>query len=172
MGFSLSQFVQGTHRRKSTSRWISQLKLPYVSPTDHNLPNRFKKPRPIFSGTVRRFLETHPEFRVVLCVDKSERSLYNRLTPLYFPASRAEEEAAIWHLPADIGGPLGEPVDSERQIRIIQNPQHDAMERGKVSKYYEDAFVRQWRGKITILVWDNNNKSCKQGGSREVSRKL
>lgn len=43
LGFSLSQFVQGTHRRKSTSRWISQLKLPYVSPTDHNLPNRFKK---------------------------------------------------------------------------------------------------------------------------------
>ena len=64
-------------------------------------------------------------------MEKAERAVYNVLLPLYFPSSKAEEEAAIWHLPADIGGPLGEPlVDGERQIRIIQNPQHDAMDRG------------------------------------------
>lgn len=68
----------------------------------------------------------------MLCVEKAERTLYSALLPLYFPASKAEEEAAIWHLPADIGGPLGEPVvDPERQIRIIQNPRHDAMNGGK-----------------------------------------
>lgn len=87
------------------------------------------------AGTVRRFLEANAEFRVVLCVEKAERALFNVLLPLYFPASKAEEEAARWYLPADIGGPLGEPVDAtaaERQIRIIQNPQHDAiMNRGK-----------------------------------------
>lgn len=78
-------------------------------------------------------MEAYPEFRVVLCVEKAERALYTALTPLYFPASKAEEEAATWHLPADIGGPLGEPViaDPERQIRIIQNPRHDAMNGGK-----------------------------------------
>lgn len=82
---------------------------------------------------MRRFLEANPEFRVVLCVEKAEKALYNVLLPLYFPASKAEEEAAVYHLPSDIGGPLGEPVDAERQIRIIQNPQHDAMNRGKYS---------------------------------------
>lgn len=86
---------------------------------------------------MRRFLEAYPEFRVVLCVEKAERALYNVLAPLYFPASRAEEEVAVWQLPADIGGPLGEPVDPERQIRIIQNPQHDdAMNRGKQTFQY------------------------------------
>lgn len=81
---------------------------------------------------MRRFLEAHPEFRVVLCVNRVEKPLYNALVPLYFPANKAEEEAATWNLPADIGGPLGEPVDPERQIRIIQNPRHDdAMNGGK-----------------------------------------
>lgn len=86
----------------------------------------------LFSGTVRRFLEAHPDFRVVLCVERTDRSLYNALIPLYFPATATEEEAATWCLPTDIGGPLGEPNDPERQIRIIQNPHHeDAMNGGK-----------------------------------------
>lgn len=74
---------------------------------------------------------------MVLCVDKAERALYNALTPLYFPASKAEEEAATYHLPTDIGGPLGEPSDPERQIRIIQNPRHDAMNGGKYCSHYQ-----------------------------------
>lgn len=67
----------------------------------------------------------------MLCVARTEKLFYHALLPLYFPATRAEEEAATWYLPADIGGPLGEPVDTERQIRIIQNPRHDAMNGGK-----------------------------------------
>lgn len=94
-----------------------------------------------FKGTVRRFLEAHPEFRVVLCVERSERSLYNVLAPLYFPASATEEETATWQLPSDLGGSFGEPIDSERQIRIIQNPQHDAMSGGKSMQILHDACV-------------------------------
>lgn len=44
--------------------------------------------------------------------------------PLYFPRSEAEEESARWQLPADVGGCYGEPVMPDREIRIIDNPQH------------------------------------------------
>lgn len=44
--------------------------------------------------------------------------------PLYFPRSEAEENSARWQLPADVGGYYGEPVMPDREIRIIDNPQH------------------------------------------------
>lgn len=108
-------------------------------------------------GTVRRFLEAYPEFRVVLCVEKAERAVYNALAPLYFPASKAEEEAATWHLPTDIGGPLGEPSDPERQIRIIQNPRHDDAMNGGKYKY-----VRGESGAGSCIVIDAL-WNCKHG---------
>lgn len=55
------------------------------------------------------------------------------LLPLYFPRSKLEEEAACWQLPSEIGGPDGEPMLPDRQIRIIDNPQH-SLHGGK--RYY------------------------------------
>ena len=61
---------------------------------------------------------------VVLAVDNADLSIYEVLLPLYFPRSAAEEAQSRWLLPTDIGGPMGEPVLPDRQIRIIDNPQH------------------------------------------------
>ncbi|KAK6627925.1 hypothetical protein RUM44_010407 [Polyplax serrata] len=76
--------------------------------------------------TVRRFLEKYPDsFDVlVFVVDSTDFGIYEILLPLYFPRSEAEENKARWQLPTDIGGPHGEPILPDRQIRIIDNPQH------------------------------------------------
>ncbi|GJQ81537.1 hypothetical protein Trydic_g4898 [Trypoxylus dichotomus] len=76
--------------------------------------------------TVRRFLESFGSSldTVIFIVDSAEVGIYEVLLPLYFPRSKAEEEAARWQLPCDIGGPHGEPMLPDRQIRIIDNPQH------------------------------------------------
>lgn len=79
-----------------------------------------------FLGTVRRFLEKYPNaFDVlVFVVDSSDFGIYEILLPLYFPRSKAEENKARWLLPSNIGGFEGEPLLPDRQIRIIDNPQH------------------------------------------------
>lgn len=79
-----------------------------------------------FSGTVRRFLEQHGSSldTVIFAVVNSDLGIYEVLMPLYFPRSKSEEYAARWQLPADIGGSDGEPLFPDRQIRIIDNPQH------------------------------------------------
>lgn len=81
-------------------------------------------------GTVRRFLEQQQRLpgevglqTIVLVVDSCDHSIYEVLMPLYFPRSVGEERAAVLQLP-DIGGPDGEPLFPERQIRIIDNPTH------------------------------------------------
>jgi len=84
-------------------------------------------------GTVRRFLEQTSNETVVLCVDSYERGIYEVLAPLYFPRNNPEERIALWQLPTDIGGRNGEPLQAERQIRIIHNPQHLVMIEGKSS---------------------------------------
>lgn len=78
------------------------------------------------SGTVRRFLEKYPDaFDVlVFVVDSSDYGIYEVLLPLYFPRSAGEENSARWQLPCDVGGIDGEPLLPDRQIRIIDNPQH------------------------------------------------
>ncbi|KAK5649516.1 hypothetical protein RI129_000545 [Pyrocoelia pectoralis] len=76
--------------------------------------------------TVRRFLEQHGSSLdiVIFNVGNSDLGIYEILLPLYFPRSKLEEDAARWQLPADIGGSEGEPLIPDRQIRIIDNPQH------------------------------------------------
>ncbi|KAH0817770.1 hypothetical protein GEV33_005022 [Tenebrio molitor] len=76
--------------------------------------------------TVRRFLEHHgSSFDIVIfAVDNTDLGIYEVLLPLYFPRSKFEEDAARWQLPSDIGGHDGEPMLPDRQIRIIDNPQH------------------------------------------------
>ncbi|KAL0274699.1 UNVERIFIED_CONTAM: hypothetical protein PYX00_002765 [Menopon gallinae] len=82
--------------------------------------------------TVRRFLEKFPDaFDVlVFVVDSSDLCIYEVLLPLYFPRSKAEENAARWQLPTEVGGLDGEPLLPDRQIRIIDNPQHTFGDKG------------------------------------------
>jgi hypothetical protein len=86
-----------------------------------------------FAGTIRRFLEKTSKETVVLCVNSYERGIYEVLAPLYFPRNYSEESIALWQLPIDIGGKYGEPLQADRQIRIIHNPQHLVMIDGKYS---------------------------------------
>ncbi|XP_034476853.1 protein GDAP2 homolog isoform X1 [Drosophila innubila] len=76
--------------------------------------------------TIRRYLDKFTQQVVILCVNSSERGTYEVLAPLYFPRDQLEERSALWQLPKDTGGELGEPQhpDPDRQIRIIRNPQH------------------------------------------------
>lgn len=75
---------------------------------------------------MRRFLERHRNSLdlVVFAVENIDIGIYEVLLPLYFPRSLQEEETALWQLPASVGGPDGEPLLPDRQIRIIDNPQH------------------------------------------------
>lgn len=80
----------------------------------------------LITGTVRRFLERHHNSLdlVVFAVENIDIGIYEVLLPLYFPRSLQEEETALWQLPANVGGSDGEPLLPDRQIRIIDNPQH------------------------------------------------
>ncbi|XP_054266039.1 protein GDAP2 homolog [Macrosteles quadrilineatus] len=79
--------------------------------------------------TIRRFLEKQQKTGVkgldtiVLAVDSCDGGIYEVLMPLYFPRSPGEERAAVLQLPG-VGGPDGEPLFPDRQIRIIDNPTH------------------------------------------------
>lgn len=80
---------------------------------------------------MRRFLEQYGAtlHTVILCAgDPQESSLVEALCPLYFPRNESEEKVSRWKLPADVGGQIGEPVLPDRQIRIIDNPQHTVVE--------------------------------------------
>lgn len=76
--------------------------------------------------TVRRFLEKNDNAfeLVVFVVENEDVGVYELLMPLYFPRNKLEELYAALHLPEDIGNETGEPVNADRQIRIIDNPQH------------------------------------------------
>jgi hypothetical protein len=80
----------------------------------------------LITGTVRRFLERHHNSLdlVVFAVENIDIGIYEVLLPLYFPRSTQEEETALWQLPTSVGGSDGEPLLPDRQIRIIDNPQH------------------------------------------------
>lgn len=76
--------------------------------------------------TVRRFLEQHRNSldTVIFAVERNDVGIYEVLLPLYFPRTKHEQETARWQLPSDVGGVDGEPIQIDRQIRIIDNPQH------------------------------------------------
>lgn len=60
----------------------------------------------------------------MVAVDSCDGGIYEVLMPLYFPRSLGEERAAVLQLPGT-GGPDGEPLFPDRQIRIIDNPTHN-----------------------------------------------
>lgn len=74
--------------------------------------------------TLRRFLEKHLDEieRIVFVVDDLEIGMYEQILPLYFPRCENEEIYACYKLPHDVGGPNGEPLLPERQIRVVDQP--------------------------------------------------
>ncbi|XP_037774427.1 protein GDAP2 homolog [Penaeus monodon] len=76
--------------------------------------------------TVRRFLERFSQHmeRIVFVVNSIDVSIYEILLPLYFPRTMQDEDCGCYLLPNDLGDELGEPLIPDRQIRIIDNPQH------------------------------------------------
>ncbi|XP_076045501.1 ganglioside induced differentiation associated protein 2 isoform X2 [Oratosquilla oratoria] len=76
--------------------------------------------------TLRKFLEGWGNGldRVILVLDCIDISIYHILLPLYFPRTELEENYGCYMLPVDLGDEYGEPVIADRQIRIIDNPQH------------------------------------------------
>jgi O-acetyl-ADP-ribose deacetylase (regulator of RNase III) len=73
--------------------------------------------------TVRRFLEHYGEdIDVVVFVADAGETVYNQVLPVYFPRTTEEQDWATPIIPADIGDEFGEPVISERVIRISDNP--------------------------------------------------
>lgn len=61
---------------------------------------------------------------IIFVLEPCDLGIYEVLLPLYFPRNLAEQDNACWQLPIDIGGTDGEPLLPDRQIRIIDNPQH------------------------------------------------
>ena len=72
---------------------------------------------------------------IVFVLEPCDLGIYEVLLPLYFPRNLAEQDNACWQLPNDIGGMDGEPLLPDRQIRIIDNPQH-ALHGNNISRYY------------------------------------
>lgn len=108
--------------------------------------------------TTRRFLEQYKSETVVLCLESHDRGIYEVLAPLYFPRNDVEESSALWKLPRDIGGILGEPQYPDRQIRIIHNPQHAVMIGGEEAFWWpkQRVFIRSIRhleGALSGDLW-------------------
>lgn len=79
-----------------------------------------------FLGTIRRFMEQYSDSLtcIIFVLQPCDLGIYEILLPLYFPRNLVEQKNACWQLPSDIGGTNGEPLLPDRQIRIIDNPQH------------------------------------------------
>ncbi|OTF76091.1 hypothetical protein BLA29_006334, partial [Euroglyphus maynei] len=70
-------------------------------------------------------MESYPDafVSIVLCMqNEHEYDLYRSVLKLYFPRNQQEEQMESSLLPANNGGPMGEPIIPERAIRIQGNP--------------------------------------------------
>ncbi|XP_056644503.1 protein GDAP2 homolog [Diorhabda sublineata] len=110
--------------QKATEMGLHSVAITVINSVKRNYPP--DEGAHIALRTVRRFFENHGSSldTVIFVVDKVDLGIYEVLLPLYFPRSKMEEESARYQLPSDIGGPDGEPIMPDRQIRIIDNPQH------------------------------------------------
>ncbi|XP_063244031.1 protein GDAP2 homolog [Bacillus rossius redtenbacheri] len=124
--------------QKACELGVSSIALCVVNSVRRNFPP--DEGAHIALRTVRRFLEKHGSSleTVVFAIGNADIGIYEVLLPLYFPRSPQEEQNALWQLPANVGGPDGEPIQPDRQIRIIDNPQH-ALEddSGDLSSHFE-----------------------------------
>ncbi|ENN73746.1 hypothetical protein YQE_09642, partial [Dendroctonus ponderosae] len=110
--------------QKAKEMGLHSIAIPVINSLKRNYPP--DQGAHVALRTVRRFLERHGNSldTVIFVVDKVDLGIYEVLLPLYFPRSKQEEDAARYQLPSDVGGPDGEPIMADRQIRIIDNPQH------------------------------------------------
>ncbi|CAG2057802.1 unnamed protein product, partial [Timema podura] len=110
--------------QKARELEVSSIALSVINSVRRNFPP--DEGAHIALRTVRRFLDQFGSSldTVVFVVDNTDIGIYEVLLPLYFPRSTEEEEVASWQLPSNVGGANGEPVQPDRQIRIIDNPQH------------------------------------------------
>ncbi|XP_042224075.1 protein GDAP2 homolog isoform X3 [Homarus americanus] len=104
--------------------------------------------------TVRRFLEHWGQSveRVIFVADSIDVSIYEILMPLYFPRSSEEEECSRYLLPTDLGDEYGEPVIPDRQIRIIDNPQHKYEDLIQMKRDVDDSadLATQFQSSVSI----------------------
>ncbi|XP_075211843.1 protein GDAP2 homolog isoform X2 [Lycorma delicatula] len=114
---------------KAREKKLSSLGLCVINSVRRNYPP--DEGAHIALRTIRRFLEQQENSgrkgleTIVLVVDSCDSGIYEVLVPLYFPRSVGEERIALLQLPSSgVGGPDGEPLFPDRQIRIIDNPQH------------------------------------------------
>ncbi|XP_026478761.1 protein GDAP2 homolog isoform X2 [Ctenocephalides felis] len=109
---------------KSRELGLHSIALPVINSVQKNYPP--DQGAHVALRTIRRFLETYGStmHTIVLALQNSDAGIYEVLLPLYFPRTEAEEESARWQLPENVGGLLGEPLQPDRQIRIIDNPRH------------------------------------------------
>ncbi|KAK0097001.1 hypothetical protein PV326_003644 [Microctonus aethiopoides] len=110
--------------QKARELGLRSVALPVINSVRRNYPP--DAGAHIALRTVRRFLEQYMDSItcVVFVLEPCDLGIYQVLLPLYFPRSLEEQENACWQLPSDIGGADGEPLLPDRQIRIIDNPQH------------------------------------------------
>ncbi|XP_012276397.1 protein GDAP2 homolog [Orussus abietinus] len=110
--------------QKARELGLRSIALPVISSVRRNHPPDASTH--IALRTVRRFLEQYSYSIncIVFVLEPCDLGVYEVLLPLYFPRTVAEQENACWQLPSDIGGMDGEPLLPDRQIRIIDNPQH------------------------------------------------
>ncbi|XP_046625614.1 protein GDAP2 homolog [Neodiprion virginianus] len=109
---------------KARELGLHSIALPVINSVRRNYPP--DAGAHIALRTVRRFLEQYSDTIacIVFVLEACDLGIYEVLLPHYFPRTPAEQENARWQLPSDIGGMDGEPLLPDRQIRIIDNPQH------------------------------------------------
>ncbi|XP_014294931.1 protein GDAP2 homolog [Microplitis demolitor] len=110
--------------QKAREMGLRTIALPVINSVRRNYPP--DAGAHVALRTIRRFLEQYNDSIVciVLVLEPCDLGIYQILLPLYFPRNYEEQDNACWQLPSDIGGPDGEPLLPDRQIRIIDNPQH------------------------------------------------
>jgi hypothetical protein len=73
--------------------------------------------------TIRRFLEHYGEgIDLILIIADQQDLIYQQMFSLFFPRTPEEENFSMRALPLDLGNELGEPIITERQIRIADQP--------------------------------------------------
>ncbi|KAL2719434.1 protein GDAP2 [Vespula squamosa] len=110
--------------QKSRELGLRSIALPVINSVRRNYPP--DAGAHIALRTIRRFLEQYSDSLtcIILVLEPCDLGIYEIILPLYFPRNLAEQDNACWQLPIDIGGTDGEPLLPDRQIRIIDNPQH------------------------------------------------
>ncbi|XP_050464150.1 protein GDAP2 homolog [Cataglyphis hispanica] len=110
--------------QKAKELGLRTIALPVINSVRRNYPP--DAGAHIALRTVRRFMEQYSDSLtcIIFVLEPCDLGIYEILLPLYFPRNLAEQDNACWQLPNDIGGTDGEPLLPDRQIRIIDNPQH------------------------------------------------